>query len=71
MIGDDDLEPELAGAPNFLDRRDAAVDGDDEATAVLGQALERLPADAVALVEAARQMPVRICPQLPQMPSTS
>ena len=34
VVGDDHVEPELAGAGDLLDRRDAAVDGEHEVDAV-------------------------------------
>ena len=58
MVGDDDVEPELPRAPNLIDGGDAAVDREHEPAAFPGEALERVAADAVALVEAARQMPL-------------
>ena len=66
VVGDDDVEAELARAPDLLDGGDAAVDGQDEAATLFRQALERLAADAVALVEAARQMPLDLRAELPQ-----
>src|SRR5436309_12821076 len=57
VVRDDDVEPELTCAPDFVDRRDAAGDRQDEPTALLREPLQRLTAAAVALVEAARPVP--------------
>src|SRR5438876_7138733 len=66
VIADDDLETERLGRRDFGARGDPAVDGQDETAAVAGQARERLFANAVALVEAAGQMPVDVGPELAQ-----
>ena len=66
VIADDDLEAERLGRRDFGARRDPAVDGQDKTAAVAGQARERLFANAVALVEAAGQMPVDVGPELAQ-----
>ena len=66
VIGDDDVEPELARAPDLLHGRDAAVDGQDEPTTFLRKAFERLAADAVAFVEATRQVPLDLGAELTQ-----
>ena len=66
VIADDDLEAERLGRRDFGGRRDPAVDGQDETAAVAGQARERLFANAVALIEAAGQMPFDLGPELPQ-----
>ena len=42
VVGDDDVEPELARPPDFLDRGDAAVDRQDEPATFLREPLERL-----------------------------
>ena len=54
VVGDDDVETELSCAPDLFDGGDAAVDGEDEPAPLLREPLQRLAADAVALVEAAR-----------------
>jgi alkanesulfonate monooxygenase SsuD/methylene tetrahydromethanopterin reductase-like flavin-dependent oxidoreductase (luciferase family) len=54
VVGDDDLEAERLRALDLLDRGDAAVDGQHELDALVGEPLERVPVQAVALVEAAR-----------------
>ena len=66
VVRDDDVEPELAGAGDLLDRRDAAVDGDHEVDAIRREQLDRLDGEAVALLEAARQAPFDVCADLPQ-----
>ena len=66
VIGDDDVEAELSCAPDLFDGSDAAVDGQDEPAPLLREPLQRLAADAVALVEAARQMPLDVRAELPQ-----
>src|SRR5207247_352947 len=66
MVCDDDVEAELTSAPDLFDGGDAAVDGQDEPAALLCEPLERLAADAVALVEAARDVPLDLCPELAQ-----
>ena len=58
--------PSVARRGDLLDRGDAAVDREDEPAALLGEPLERLAADAVALVEAARQMPLDVGAELAQ-----
>src|SRR5207253_3577528 len=64
VVGNDDVEPELAGAADLLYRRDAAVHRENDPTSFSGKPLERLAADPVALVEAARQVPVDLRAQL-------
>ena len=66
VIGDDDVETELARPAHFLDRGDPAVDREDEPATFRGESFERLAADAVALVEAARQMPLDVGSELAQ-----
>ena len=60
VIGDDDLEAARARRLDLRHGRDPAVDREDEPAAVVREALERLAADAVALLEAARQVPVDV-----------
>ena len=55
-----DLEPERAAPRNLVDGRDAAVDGEHEPVALLGQPRERLAASAVAFLEAAGQVPADV-----------
>ena len=57
VVGDDDVEAVRARLGDLLDRGHAAVDGEHEPAALLGQARERLALDAVALLEAARKVP--------------
>ena len=66
VVGDDHVEPERLRARDLLDRGDPAVDGQDERVALLGEPLDRLARQAVALVEAARKMPVDVRPELAQ-----
>ena len=68
MVGDDHVEAELACAPHLVDGCDAAVDGEDEPAAFFGETLERAAADAVPLVEAAREMPLDLGAELAQDP---
>ena len=66
---------------DLVDGGDPAVDGDDEPDAVVGQPLERVARDAVALLETAREMPgrrrlraragARTARAVAQIPSTS
>ena len=57
VVGDDDLEPERVCVLDLGDRGDAAVDGEDEVEAFLGETRERVDVQAVALLEARRQVP--------------
>ena len=66
VVGDDDVEPELARVRDLLDRGHAAVDGQHEADALAGQPGQRLAGDAVALVEAARQVVRHVRAELAQ-----
>ena len=66
MVGDDDLEPAGPCGGDLVDRGDAAVDRQDEAASLVGKPLERRLAHAVALVEAARQVPFRVGAELAQ-----
>ena len=59
VVGDDDVEPARARLGDLLDRGDAAVDGQDEPAALVGEPREGLALEAVALLEAARQVPAR------------
>ena len=66
MVGDDHVEPELPRPAYLLDGRDPAVDGQHQAAALLREPLERAAVDAVAFVEAARQMPLHVRAELAQ-----
>ena len=66
VVGHDDLEPELAGVRDLVDRRHAAVHGQDEPHALARQSRQGLAADAVAFVEAARQVPAHVRAELAQ-----
>src|SRR4051794_11668809 len=65
MVADDDLEAKGLRFRDLGDRRDPAVDREDKAAAVLCKPRERLAPDAVALVEAARQVPFDLGAELP------
>ena len=66
VVGDDDLEAECGGVGDLLDGGDAAVDGEHQLDALLGEPRQRLAVQAVALLEPRRQMPGRIGTELPQ-----
>src|SRR3954469_13775993 len=57
MVGDDYIEATFSGLGDLGDGRDSAVDGEDDPAALVREPCERLAADAVALVEATREMP--------------
>ena len=57
VVGDDQLQPEVAGMLRLRDRRDPAVDRDHEAHALRRQRRERLGVEAVALFLPARHVP--------------
>ena len=58
MVGDDHLEPARLRGRHLLDGGDAAVDGEQERAALVGEPRDRVPRDAVAFLEAARQVPL-------------
>src|SRR5262249_21046303 len=60
VVADDDLEPEPLRLGDLLDGRDPAVDGQDEAATLVGEARQRLAREPVALLESTRQMPVDV-----------
>ena len=66
MVGDDDVEPAFSRLGDLGNGRDPAVDGEDEPAAFVREPGKRLAADAVALVEAAREVPVDLCTELTQ-----
>ncbi|MBV8561704.1 MAG: hypothetical protein JOZ56_01300 [Actinobacteria bacterium] len=66
VVGDDHLEPVSLRLLDLGDGGDAAVDGENEAAALVGEAREGLAANAVALVEAARQVPRDVGAELAQ-----
>ena len=66
MVADDDLQAELLPCGDLRRRRDPAVDREDETAALVGEPRERLPAKAVAFVEAARQVPLDLGAELAQ-----
>ena len=51
---------------DLLDRRDPAIDREDQPGFLAGEARQRLAGQAVALFEAARQMPGDLCAELAQ-----
>ena len=57
VIGDHHVEPCGSGRGHLLDGSDAAVDRDEQLHPAARQPLDRRPGEAVALVEAARQLP--------------
>ena len=65
MVGDDDLQPQLAGAGHLVDRGDATVDGKHQLDLVR-EARECLAVQPVPLLEARRQVPDRRRPELAQ-----
>ena len=66
MVGDDHVQPQRLRAGDLLDGGDPAVDREHELAALVGEPLDRLPRDAVALVEAAREVPVDVRAELAQ-----
>ena len=66
VVGDDHVEPERVGACDLGDRRDPAVDREDEVDAVLRELLDRLRGEPVALFEAAREAPLDVRAELAQ-----
>ena len=66
MVRDDDLEPARPRLGDLLDRGHAAVDGEDEPAALVGEPRKRFALDAVALLEAARQVPDDVRAELAQ-----
>src|SRR2546425_936452 len=64
VVGDDDVEPARPRLGDLLDRRHAAVDGQDQPTALVGETREGLALEAVALLEAARQVPLDLGTEL-------
>jgi hypothetical protein len=64
VVCDHDVEAERSGTYDLGDGGDPAVDGQHEAAAVFCQPVERLAGDAVALLEAARQVPRDVGPEL-------
>ena len=55
VVGDDDIHAELAGPRDGLGRRDAAVDGQQQARAGRRELLDARDRDAVAVLEATGQ----------------
>ena len=66
VVADHDLEAELLGVRDLIDGGYSAVDGQNEAAAVVREPGQCLPANAVALVEAARQVPRDVGAELAQ-----
>ena len=56
VIGDDELEPDRASQPRLVDRRNAAVHGDDHLDALGAQRAQRVGVQAVALLDAVRNI---------------
>ena len=66
VVGDDDVEPPRPRLGDLLDRGHAAVDREHEAAAFVGEARQRFALDAVAFLEAARQVPGDVGAELAQ-----
>ena len=66
VVRDDDFEAARSRLRDLGGGRDAAVDREDEPATVLREPGQRLAADAVALVEAARQVPGDVGAELAQ-----
>jgi len=66
VVGDHDVEPEGARLGDLLHGGDSAVHGQHEADTVAGETREGVARDAVALLEAAREVPVGLGAQLAQ-----
>src|SRR5919204_3062637 len=66
VIRHDDLEPQGPRRSDLLDRGDPTVDGDDEPASLFGETREGLARYPVSLVEAAREMPRNVGPELAQ-----
>ena len=64
VIADDHVHAGGPGGGDLVDGGDAAVDGDDQGRAPLGQALHGGRGQAVAVVDAAGQEPARLAPRL-------
>ncbi len=66
VVGDDDVEPTRSRFGDLFDRGHAAVDREHEAAAFVGEARQGLALDAVAFLEAARQVPGDVGAELAQ-----
>ncbi|MDX6487303.1 MAG: isopenicillin-N epimerase, partial [Gaiellaceae bacterium] len=66
VVGDDDVEAGGARLGDLGDGRDPAVDREHEPAAVVGESRQRRAADAVALVEATRQVPLDVRSEVAQ-----
>ncbi len=64
VVGHDDVDAERLRVSDLFDRRDPAVGGDEEAGAALGQAVDRLHAEAVSVLDPPRDEPVAVAAQL-------
>ena len=71
VVGDDHLKAEPLGLVDLVGRGDTAVDGEDEAVALFGDALQRRAGEAVALLEPARQVPADFRAELAQAGTAS
>src|SRR5436190_18537307 len=58
MVGDDQIDAALAGDLGLFNRSDAAIDADDQAGALVADLRDRLGVEAVALVDAVRDVEV-------------
>jgi hypothetical protein len=66
VVGDDDLEAERTCVLHLGNARDAAVDRQHDVEALFGETGQRLAVQAVALLEARRQMPRDVGAELAQ-----
>ena len=66
VVGDDHVEPATRRLRDLLDRRDPAVDRQEQPDTVVREPAERLSRDAVTLLEPARQVPVDVGSELAQ-----
>ena len=66
VVGDDDGHPARARERDLVDGRDRAVRRDEQARAARGEALHRRGAQPVAVLAAARQVPVVVGPERAQ-----
>jgi hypothetical protein len=62
VVGDHELETELLGGRDLCRGGDAAVDRQHQTAAVGGQPGQRLATNAIAVVEATRQVPFDLGP---------
>jgi hypothetical protein len=66
VVGHDHVEATGARGGHLLDRRDPAVDGQDEPAALVREPVDRVARDAVPLLEPAREVPLHLGAELAQ-----